>query len=436
MSTESYNIEDEFDALLDTLTLSLKKPTGSSYPPAEIHVLPPRVAVKPVNPHVKKTPPPVAAKPKRFQRSTTECPPQPPGDVCVDVVGGKVTQPPQPSTKSPKSPPAVLERSKTTDVRSVGDEDEDVGFDLPPPPIEMLGEEEISPPISAKNENIEKEAPKSPPPFNSKNIANTYNINGKEKNETNDENKSNNNESADSNNNNNNNNNNSNNDNDSDNKINNDNDENNDAALKHSNNSTTFGKCGTCGEDIPLQGEGCTTVGSEVYHKDCFKCAECSETLTGIVYYNSTSGKPNCQECYDKTLQLCQACSGKIKERILTAMGMTYHPECFACVVCERKLDGVPFSLDSSAEGKVTCVDCFQAVHSPTCEVCGKLINEANEKGDILLITAMDKSYHVTCYKCEDCGVLLSSDSGTPCYPLQGHLLCQTCNGIRREKMK
>ena len=51
----------------------------------------------------------------------------------------------------------------------------------------------------------------------------------------------------------------------------------------------------------------------QVYHKDCFVCAECGETLTGIVYYNSTTGKPNCQRCFDQTLHKCQACGGLIK---------------------------------------------------------------------------------------------------------------------------
>merc|ERR1711970_1037551 len=118
----------------------------------------------------------------------------------------------------------------------------------------MLEEEEISPPPSAKRGNIERVPPKSPPPFNSKNRDNNNNDN--DNNNINDENKNKNN-----------------------------NNDNNASAMQHSNKSTTFGKCGTCGENIPTQGEGCTTVGSEVYHTDCFKCAECSEILSGMVYY-------------------------------------------------------------------------------------------------------------------------------------------------------
>lgn len=67
-------------------------------------------------------------------------------------------------------------------------------------------------------------------------------------------------------------------------------------------------------------------------------------------------------------------------------------------------------------------------------------------------IVAMDRNYHVECYKCEvsscalsdadamhltarsfqDCGLKLSSKiAGQECYPLDGHLLCKTCNGNR-----
>ena len=48
----------------------------------------------------------------------------------------------------------------------------------------------------------------------------------------------------------------------------------------------------------------------------------------------------------------------------------------------------------------------------------------------------LDRSFHVHCYKCEDCGLLLSSEAeGKGCYPLDDHVLCKACNTIRIQKL-
>ena len=52
-------------------------------------------------------------------------------------------------------------------------------------------------------------------------------------------------------------------------------------------------------------------------------------------------------------------------------------------------------------------------------------------------IVAMDKSFHVHCYKCEDCGVSLSSNAENAggCFPLDDHILCKSCNIQRIRKL-
>jgi hypothetical protein len=47
-------------------------------------------------------------------------------------------------------------------------------------------------------------------------------------------------------------------------------------------------------------------------------------------------------------------------------------------------------------------------------------------------VVALDRSFHVNCYRCEDCGLLLSGDEqGRGCYPLDDHVLCKNCNTKR-----
>eukprot|EP00795_Rhopilema_esculentum_P007100 gene7100-12746_t len=154
--------------------------------------------------------------------------------------------------------------------------------------------------------------------------------------------------------------------------------------------------------------------------------------LTGKEFY-CVEDEPYCETCYFDSLEECVTCAKKITERILRAQGFSYHPECFTCSVCSSNLDNVPFTVD--ATNQVHCVECYQLKFSPRCAACQKLILPENEKGETVHIVSMQKNFHVACYKCEDCGILLSSETGQGCYPLDGHLLCQLCNGKRVQRM-
>jgi len=124
----------------------------------------------------------------------------------------------------------------------------------------------------------------------------------------------------------------------------------------------------------------------------------------------------------------------RIMERILRASGKPYHPTCFKCTVCAKCLDGVPFTVDEA--GDIHCVNCFHEKYAPRCAACKKPITPEEGKEESYRVVAMDNSYHVECYKCEDCGLKLSSKiEGHGCYPLDKSLLCKECNMTRVRKL-
>ncbi|KAK0149597.1 Lipoma-preferred partner [Merluccius polli] len=140
-------------------------------------------------------------------------------------------------------------------------------------------------------------------------------------------------------------------------------------------------------------------------------------------------GRPRTRWRDYNTLETCTICSKPIMERILRATGKAYHPLCFTCVVCHRSLDGVPFTVD--AANHIHCIEDFHKKFAPRCCVCSEAIMPAPGQEETVRIVALDRDFHVQCYRCEDCGGLLSEGENQGCYPLDGHVLCKTCNTNR-----
>jgi len=130
------------------------------------------------------------------------------------------------------------------------------------------------------------------------------------------------------------------------------------------------------------------------------------------------------------TLERCSVCNKPILDRILRATGKPYHPQCFKCVVCSKSLDGVCFTVD--AANQIHCIEDFHRKFAPKCSVCDEPIMPEPGQEETVRVVALDRSFHVACYKCEDCGLVLSSEAeGRGCYPLDGIVLCKNCNAKR-----
>ncbi|XP_065795347.1 zyxin isoform X1 [Muntiacus reevesi] len=186
--------------------------------------------------------------------------------------------------------------------------------------------------------------------------------------------------------------------------------------------------CGRCHQPLARSQPAVRALG-QLFHITCFTCRQCEQQLQGQQFY-SLEGAPYCEGCYTDTLEKCNTCGQPITDRMLRATGKAYHPQCFTCVVCACPLEGTSFIVDQA--NRPHCVPDYHKQYAPRCSVCAEPIMPEPGREETVRVVALDKNFHMKCYKCEDCGKPLSieaDDNG--CFPLDGHVLCRKCHTAR-----
>uniref|UniRef100_A0A8D9B3D0 Actin-binding LIM protein 1 n=2 Tax=Cacopsylla melanoneura TaxID=428564 RepID=A0A8D9B3D0_9HEMI len=205
-------------------------------------------------------------------------------------------------------------------------------------------------------------------------------------------------------------------------------------------------------------------VQDKYFHISCFQCSVCKSSLAQGGYFNK-DGVYYCTRDYQsKYGTKCAQCGDYVEGDVVTALGNTYHQKCFTCGRCRQVF---PSGDRVTYQGKeFFCTKCVQippttiinnnnilkkesvahsaAPISPVSNGSGHLNLSSSELcagchdelGEGQALIALDKQWHVHCFKCATCHTVLHGEymgkDGVPyCekdYQKEFGVKCAYCN--------
>ncbi|KAM5340540.1 actin-binding LIM protein 2 isoform 3-T3 [Glossophaga mutica] len=167
--------------------------------------------------------------------------------------------------------------------------------------------------------------------------------------------------------------------------------------------------CTTCGG--VCKGE-VLRVQSKYFHIQCFVCKACGCDLAEGGFF-VRQGEYICTQDYQRLYGTrCFSCDQFIEGEVVSALGKTYHPDCFVCAVC--RLPFPPGDRVTFNGKECLCQKCSlpKAVGSSahlshglwSCGGCGTEIKNGQS------LVALDKHWHLGCFKCKTCGKELNAE--------------------------
>ncbi|CAH2299738.1 actin-binding LIM 2 isoform X8 [Pelobates cultripes] len=167
--------------------------------------------------------------------------------------------------------------------------------------------------------------------------------------------------------------------------------------------------CSNC--ESPCKGE-VLRVQNKYFHIKCFTCKVCGCDLAQGGFF-VRQGDYICTLDYQRLYGTrCFSCDEFIEGEVVSALGKTYHPRCFVCAVCRNPFppgDRVTFNGKECICQKCTVSPtvgnsnfCIQALRN--CGGCGLEIKNGQS------LVALEKHWHLGCFKCKTCGILLKAE--------------------------
>ncbi|XP_033069520.1 actin-binding LIM protein 2 isoform X15 [Trachypithecus francoisi] len=167
--------------------------------------------------------------------------------------------------------------------------------------------------------------------------------------------------------------------------------------------------CNTCGN--VCKGE-VLRVQDKYFHIKCFVCKACGCDLAEGGFF-VRQGEYICTLDYQRLYGTrCFSCDQFIEGEVVSALGKTYHPDCFVCAVCRLPFppgDRVTFNGKECMCQKCSLpVSVGSSAHLSqglrSCGGCGAEIKNGQA------LVALDKHWHLGCFKCKSCGKLLNAE--------------------------
>ncbi|XP_075799900.1 actin-binding LIM protein 2 isoform X7 [Microtus pennsylvanicus] len=167
--------------------------------------------------------------------------------------------------------------------------------------------------------------------------------------------------------------------------------------------------CSTCGN--VCKGE-VLRVQNKYFHIRCFVCKACGCDLAEGGFF-VRQGEHICTRDYQRLYGTrCFSCDRFIEGEVVSALGKTYHPDCFVCAVC--RLPFPPGDRVTFNGKECVCQKCSppttlgSSAHLTqglrSCGGCGLEIKNGQA------LVALDKHWHLGCFKCKTCGKLLNAE--------------------------
>lgn len=118
---------------------------------------------------------------------------------------------------------------------------------------------------------------------------------------------------------------------------------------------------------------------------------------------------------------ICDKCKLFIKDKIISANGRHFHPDCFRCDNCKKQL----FSFILTPENNFFCKTCYERQFLPQCYHCDKTINGK------YYIDEYDNNSHIhhDPQICHYCGIFVENlDHKKVKHQQNNHSLCSKCS--------
>ncbi|XP_052783321.1 uncharacterized protein LOC128219541 [Mya arenaria] len=179
-----------------------------------------------------------------------------------------------------------------------------------------------------------------------------------------------------------------------------------------------LGVCHRCGEGFG-QHQQIVNSNGEVWHPQCFVCAQCFQPFPDGVFYEF-EGRKYCEHDFNVLFApCCNKCGDFIVGRVIKALNNSWHPDCFRCQLCVGPLADSGFVKNA---GRALCRECnakekARAIGKYVCHKCHSIIEEGH-------IKYKGEAFHPYHFNCHSCSVELNADARE----VNGELYCLRCH--------